>query len=36
MTAYDVPYKGFKKWYGVFVGMQMKYIGTTYIDFDGF
>ena len=36
MTAYDVLYKGFKKWYGVFVGMQMKYIGTTYIDFDGF
>ncbi len=36
MTAYDVLYKGFKKWYGVFVGIQIKYIGTTYIDFNGF
>ena len=36
MTTYDILYKGFKKWYGVFVAIQIKYIGTAYINFNGF
>lgn len=37
MTVYDVLYKGFKKWYGVFIGMHRELLVCEYrCDFYGF